>query len=146
MPANRHTASGVCYGASLEADPLRIHEWHRAYSIDQPTAEAPRVLDRCRRSLARSRADCPRHTRRTDELDVIRNRRRHTRSDSFAQSYKRIPGLLLAVVAATIVVGILNLDATASVKVLGPLPQGPPSFSLPMISFAHLDEVIVGGC
>src|SRR5262249_19559673 len=38
--------------------------------------------------------------------------------------YKRIPGLLLAVVAATIVVGILNLDATAGVKVLGPLPQG----------------------
>ena len=38
--------------------------------------------------------------------------------------YKRIPGLLLAVVVATIVVGVLNLDATASVKVLGPLPQG----------------------
>jgi high affinity sulfate transporter 1 len=60
--------------------------------------------------------------------------------------YKRIPGLLLAVVAATIVVGILNLDATAGVKVLGPLPQGLPSFALPMISFAHLEEVIIGGC
>ena len=60
--------------------------------------------------------------------------------------YKRIPGLLLAVVAATIVVGILNLDATAGVKVLGPLPQGLPSFALPMISFAHLEDVIIGGC
>src|SRR6059058_5340042 len=60
--------------------------------------------------------------------------------------YKRIPGLLLAVIAATIVVGILSLEATAGVKVLGPLPQGLPSFQLPMISFAHLDEVIVGGC
>jgi high affinity sulfate transporter 1 len=60
--------------------------------------------------------------------------------------YKRIPGLLLAVVAATIVVGILNLDSTAGVKVLGPLPQGLPSFALPMISFAHLNEVIIGGC
>jgi high affinity sulfate transporter 1 len=60
--------------------------------------------------------------------------------------YKRIPGLLLAVVAATIVVGILNLDATAGVKVLGPLPQGLPSFALPMISFAHLKDVIIGGC
>jgi len=60
--------------------------------------------------------------------------------------YKRIPGLLLAVVAATIVVGILNLDATAGVKVLGPLPQGLPSFALPMVSFAHLDDVIIGGC
>ena len=60
--------------------------------------------------------------------------------------YKRIPGLLLAVVAATVVVGVLNLDATAGVKVLGPLPQGLPSFALPMISFAHLPKVIIGGC
>jgi high affinity sulfate transporter 1 len=60
--------------------------------------------------------------------------------------FKRIPGLLLAVVAATIVVGVLNLDATAGVKVLGPLPQGLPSFALPMISYAHLDDVIIGGC
>src|SRR6516225_7082053 len=60
--------------------------------------------------------------------------------------FKRIPGLLLAVVAATIVVGLLNLDATAGVKVLGPLPQGLPSFALPMINYAHLGKVIIGGC
>ena len=58
---------------------------------------------------------------------------------------KRIPGLLLAVFAATIVVRILNLDATASAKVLGPLPQGLPSFTLPMINFGQLDEVSIGG-
>jgi len=60
--------------------------------------------------------------------------------------YKRIPGLLLAVVAATIVVGALSLDATAGVKVLGPLPQGLPSFSLPTINYSHLGDVIIGGC
>jgi high affinity sulfate transporter 1 len=60
--------------------------------------------------------------------------------------YKRIPGLLLAVVAATIVVDLLNLEATAGVKVLGPLPQGLPSFALPIISYAHLKDVIIGGC
>ena len=60
--------------------------------------------------------------------------------------YKRIPGLLLAVVAATIVVDVLNLSITAGVKVLGPLPQGLPSFALPMISYAHLKEVISGSC
>jgi high affinity sulfate transporter 1 len=60
--------------------------------------------------------------------------------------FKRIPGLLLAVVAATIVVDVMNLNATAGVKVLGPLPQGLPSFALPMISFAHLKDVIIGGC
>jgi high affinity sulfate transporter 1 len=60
--------------------------------------------------------------------------------------FKRVPGLLLAVVAATIVVGLLNLDATAGVKVLGPLPQGLPSLALPTINFAHLGEVVIGGC
>jgi high affinity sulfate transporter 1 len=60
--------------------------------------------------------------------------------------YKRIPGPLLAVVAATIVVGVLNLDVTAGVKVLGSLPQGLPSFALPLIDAAHLKEVIIGGC
>jgi high affinity sulfate transporter 1 len=60
--------------------------------------------------------------------------------------YKRIPGLLLAVVTATVVVGILNLSATAGVKVLGPLPQGLPSFALPLINYAHLKDVIIGGC
>jgi high affinity sulfate transporter 1 len=59
--------------------------------------------------------------------------------------YKRIPGLLLAVVAATLVVGVLNLDAIAGVKVLGPLPQGLPSFALPIISYSHLTNVIIGG-
>jgi len=60
--------------------------------------------------------------------------------------FKRIPGLLLAVVAATIAVDILNLSATTGVKVLGPLPQGLPSFALPMISYADLKQVIIGGC
>jgi len=60
--------------------------------------------------------------------------------------FKRIPGLLIAVVAATIVVNVLDLSATAGVKVLGPLPQGLPSFALPMISYAELYTVIIGGC
>jgi high affinity sulfate transporter 1 len=60
--------------------------------------------------------------------------------------FKRIPGLLLAVVGATIVVGLWDLDVNAGVKVLGALPQGLPSFALPVISFAHLGQVIVGGC
>ena len=59
--------------------------------------------------------------------------------------YKRIPGLLIAVVGATIVVGVLNLDTTAGVSVLGPLPQGLPTFALPLISPEHIREVVIGG-
>jgi high affinity sulfate transporter 1 len=59
--------------------------------------------------------------------------------------YKRIPGLLLAVVAATIVVAALNLNTVAGVKVLGPLPQGLPSFAFPTINYSDLSDVIIGG-
>ena len=59
--------------------------------------------------------------------------------------FKRIPGLLIAVVAATLVVGWFALDQIAGVKVLGPLPQGLPSFALPWIGFEHLREIVIGG-
>jgi len=59
--------------------------------------------------------------------------------------FKRIPGLLIAVVGATIVVGALGLEQTAGVKVLGSLPQGLPSFVLPWIGFADLAKVVIGG-
>src|SRR6476619_5583360 len=38
--------------------------------------------------------------------------------------WPKIPGLLIAVVGATIAVGVFDLAAAAGVKVLGPLPQG----------------------
>ncbi|HJW45181.1 MAG TPA: sulfate permease [Lysobacter sp.] len=59
--------------------------------------------------------------------------------------YKRVPGLLIAVVAATVVVGALDLGESAGVKVLGPLPQGLPSFVLPWIGLADLGQVVIGG-
>ena len=60
--------------------------------------------------------------------------------------WKRIPGLLIAVVGATIAVGVLGLDESAGVKVLGALPQGLPSFKLPWIDLADLGQVVIGGC
>jgi high affinity sulfate transporter 1 len=59
--------------------------------------------------------------------------------------YKRVPGLLIAVVGATVVVGVLGLDRNAAVQVLGALPQGLPSFTLPWIGLADLGQVMVGG-
>jgi high affinity sulfate transporter 1 len=60
--------------------------------------------------------------------------------------FKRIPGILIAVIAATVVVGVMGLEQNAGVKVLGALPQGLPGFALPGISFADLQAVVVGGC
>ncbi|MGZ9092581.1 MAG: SulP family inorganic anion transporter [Rhodoplanes sp.] len=59
--------------------------------------------------------------------------------------WKRIPGLLIAVVGATVAVGALGLESDG-VKVLGSLPQGLPSFALPWIDLADLGQVVIGGC
>ncbi|HEY9381709.1 MAG TPA: sulfate permease [Burkholderiales bacterium] len=64
----------------------------------------------------------------------------------FLKRFERVPGILIAVVAATIAVGVLGLDQSAGVKVLGALPQGLPSFVLPWVDFTVLSEVIIGGC
>lgn len=58
---------------------------------------------------------------------------------------RRIPGMLVAVVGATLLVGGLDLPARAGVAVLGALPQGLPTFSIPWISAADIVPVVVGG-
>jgi len=59
--------------------------------------------------------------------------------------WPRLPGLLIAVVAATLAVSAFGLDGPAGVAVLGPLPQGLPALSLPGITLADLGQVLVGG-
>ena len=58
---------------------------------------------------------------------------------------KRVPGILIAVVGATIVVGALDLAATAGVSVLGSLPQGLPAFAIPWITYADIGPILIGG-
>jgi len=60
--------------------------------------------------------------------------------------FKRVPGILIAVVGATVAVGMFGLDQSAGVKVLGSLPQGLPSFALPWINLDDLRDVVIGGC
>jgi len=59
--------------------------------------------------------------------------------------FERLPGTLIAVVGATAAVGVFGLDEYG-VKVLGPLPQGLPSFALPWIQLEDLERVVIGGC
>ena len=59
--------------------------------------------------------------------------------------FDRVPGILIAVVCATIAVGVLGLDERAGLKVLGPLPQGLPAFAVPWITLADLEKVLIGG-
>src|SRR5215510_9218600 len=59
--------------------------------------------------------------------------------------HPRVPGILIAVVAAAVVVGVLDLATHAGVSVLGPLPQGLPKPTLPLIRPDDLVPVLMGG-
>ena len=58
--------------------------------------------------------------------------------------FPRVPGTLIAVVAATVLVGALDLATRAGVAILGALPQGLPTPSLPLISPDDLPKVLTG--
>ncbi|WP_213289550.1 SulP family inorganic anion transporter [Bradyrhizobium sp. sGM-13] len=62
------------------------------------------------------------------------------------QKYKRLPGILIAVVAATAAVAALELTTRYNVAVLGPLAQGLPGFAVPWIGPADIVPVLIGGC
>jgi high affinity sulfate transporter 1 len=59
--------------------------------------------------------------------------------------WPRVPGILVAVVAATLVVALLDLGTHAGVGVLGSLPQGLPKPAVPLIGVADIVPVITGG-
>jgi high affinity sulfate transporter 1 len=56
----------------------------------------------------------------------------------------RLPGILIAVVAATAVVAVFDLAARAGLAVLGPLPQGLPKAIAPLIALDDLVPVLTG--
>jgi high affinity sulfate transporter 1 len=57
----------------------------------------------------------------------------------FLKRWPRVPGILIAVVAATVAVAAFDFAKRFGVSVLGPLPQGLPS---PRVPFAHVDELV----
>ena len=57
----------------------------------------------------------------------------------------RFPGILVAVVCATAIVALLDLEVRADVSVLGPLPQGLPTFAVPWITYGDIVPVLIGG-
>ena len=59
--------------------------------------------------------------------------------------WERVPGILLAVVAATLIVGTFGLADRASVSVLGPLPIGLPLPKIPFVPLGDLRPILIGG-
>jgi high affinity sulfate transporter 1 len=59
--------------------------------------------------------------------------------------WPRLPGMLIAVAAATLVVAVLDLGANGGISVLGRLPHGLPAPRIPLIDRESLLTVIMGG-
>jgi MFS superfamily sulfate permease-like transporter len=59
--------------------------------------------------------------------------------------WRRVPGILIAVAGATIVVAAFDLGARAGVSVLGPLPQGLPSPAIPFVPVDTVTPILLGG-
>jgi high affinity sulfate transporter 1 len=57
----------------------------------------------------------------------------------------RVPGILIAVVAATVAVATLDLATRAGVSVLGPLPRGLPSLTFPFVRTEDWVSILTGG-
>ena len=57
----------------------------------------------------------------------------------------RFPGILMAVIGATVITGWLRLGETAGVKVLGAVPQGLPALTIPWILPGDLVTIAIGG-
>ena len=56
----------------------------------------------------------------------------------------RIPGVLVAVVGATVAVGVFGLAQRYDLSVVGPLPKGLPSFEIPSVSADDLGTLVAG--
>ncbi|CAH1690028.1 High affinity sulfate transporter 1 [Hyphomicrobiales bacterium] len=58
---------------------------------------------------------------------------------------KRVPGILVAVIGAAVLVGLFDLADRFGVAILGSVPQGLPGFTLPLIRLDDIVPVLLGG-
>jgi high affinity sulfate transporter 1 len=63
---------------------------------------------------------------------------------AFKRWRPQVPGVLVAVVGATVAVGVFGLAERYDLSVVGPLPKGLPSFQIPSVSFDHLQALVAG--
>jgi high affinity sulfate transporter 1 len=56
----------------------------------------------------------------------------------------RIPGVLVAVVLATVAVAVFDLARRYQLSVVGPLPQGLPSFQVPSVTASDIQALLAG--
>ena len=63
---------------------------------------------------------------------------------AFKRWWRRIPGVLVEVVGATVAVGVFDLARRYDIAVVGPLPKGLPSLAMPSFSADDLPALAAG--
>jgi high affinity sulfate transporter 1 len=63
---------------------------------------------------------------------------------SFKQFWPKMPGVLVAVIMATVVVGSFDLAKDFNLAVVGSLPQGLPQFEIPLMSWPEIKALFAG--
>jgi high affinity sulfate transporter 1 len=63
---------------------------------------------------------------------------------AFKRWRPKIPGVLVAVVGATVAVGVFDLAQRYDISVVGPLPKGLPSFQLPGVAADDIPALVAG--
>jgi high affinity sulfate transporter 1 len=63
---------------------------------------------------------------------------------AFKRWRPKIPGVLVAVVGATLAVGVFDLAQRYDISVVGPLPKGLPSFQLPGVAADDIPALVAG--
>src|SRR3954471_18753835 len=61
------------------------------------------------------------------------------------KAHKRMGAILVAVIAATAVAAWFDLSERFGVKVLGPVPQGLPTFAIPWLQSSDIVSILAGG-
>jgi high affinity sulfate transporter 1 len=59
--------------------------------------------------------------------------------------WPRIPGMLISVAAATVIVALFDLARQTGISVVGPLPYGLPAPRLPLVPLDSLGAIVTGG-
>ena len=88
----RRRAPGLHHRASFQADPLRVHERHRAGGIDQPAAQDFRLQDRKRGTAERLMGRRHSGDGWKGQLDRVHGRRRHPGGNPAAQGPQALAG------------------------------------------------------
>ena len=99
-----------------------------------------------RGATAKPVGDCQRDPWGADKLGRVRDWPRHVdRDPASLRNNRRLPGLLIAVVGATLVVGS-DLGTQYGCQGAGPPSPGPAGFRCPWITSSDIVPVLIGGC